>query len=145
MASKDIKNIIAMVVAADARLGLAAERLGMSKDEVLRAVVDDTQSLSDQLKVKLLLQLFETLMMTQIAFQATIADMSPDGIARAYASQMQAFAQLSAKPIEVAEEAPVTIMEARNALADKLDKYQDRADNKKEEPVELEKDGTTGT
>lgn len=142
MASRDLKNIIAMVVASDARLGLAAERLQMKKEDVLRAIVDDTQTLSEQLRVKLLLQLFDTLMQTQIAFQASIADMSPDGVARAYASQMQAFAQLSAKPVEIAEEAPVTIMEARNALADKLDKYQERTDNKKSEILEQDASGS---
>ena len=132
-APKDIKRIISTVVAADCRLGYAAEILKTTQAELMLALVSDTESLSEQLRTSLIIKLFETLMMTQTAFQAQIADLSPEAVARAYTSQMTAFAALTHKPTDVEEAAPQTIAEARQELMDRLANYAEREDNKIED------------
>lgn len=136
--SLDPKTVIAEIVAANARLPLAAERLSkelgqrISTADLMRAVVDDQAGMTEQLRAQLVLQLFNTLMETQVAFQASIADLSPDAVARAYAAQVTAFAAITAKPLEQATEQPVSFIDARERLLNKLDEHQRRRDEANE-------------
>lgn len=120
------QELIKAIVAAGGRVKLVAERTGMAEGEVVTAVTADQATLAEQLRTRFILELYDTLMNTQIALMGVIEDMSPGDIARTYAAMSSAFAALTSKPSEDKVEQPVDINAARDRLAERLDKYAER-------------------
>lgn len=90
------QELIKFVVAAGGNLPLAAERAGISKEELATMLSGNASStLSEALRSLLVLEIYDTLMQTKIAFLQNLAFMTPNEVARAFASQITVFTQLT--------------------------------------------------
>lgn len=97
--SRSARELMTFVVAAEGNLPLAAERAGISQKDLVTLITGgDTSSLSENLKAMLMLQLFDTIMQTNIAFRASLPYMSPGDISKSLSGQLATFAQLTAAP-----------------------------------------------
>lgn len=124
-------QIIKAVVAYGGRTKLTSEKLGIPEPDIIAAITSDQASLAEQLRTTFLLELYDTMAMTKIAFVGLLDRMSPDVAARAYAAQAAAFATLTSRPSEDATDQPVDIQAARTNLANRLEEHQRRLEDRR--------------
>lgn len=97
--TRSAKELMHFVVASGGNLPLAAERAGVDRKELVALITGgDTSVLSENLRAMLMLNLFDTIMQTNIAFIASLPNMSPGDTGKALAGFLATFAQLTATP-----------------------------------------------
>ena len=79
--------ILDTLILSEGNIALTAERLNCNPRQLIEVLINETscaQILNQQLRVIVLLKLYDSFMKTQIAFLASLPDMSPKDIAKTY-------------------------------------------------------------
>lgn len=95
-----VASATAEVIRADGDLYLAAERLGMSREDLLATIASDTEgasSLAAQLRILNMVQVWGLINTTKDALVPVIPELKPSELARTYTSLIAAFATVSDK------------------------------------------------
>lgn len=134
-----VEDAIKFVMAANVVLPAAAQRASreMGQDieivDILDALVQDPSGLLNHLKMKAILDLYDILNVTRMSYEKAVAELSAGDISRAYASQLAAFTNLVAKPLEEMADAPTDINDAKKKFTDRLVQYKKRRGIDREE------------
>lgn len=72
-----------------------AAKLEITEGDIYRAVSKNARALSTRLRAALMLDTFKTLIKTQTALEAALADMQPGDIGKTYAATLSAFTNLA--------------------------------------------------
>ncbi len=130
------KELLQFVVAAQGNLPLAAEYAGVTQQQLVALVCgEESASLTENLRGMLMLSIFDTLMQTQIAYRANLDSMSPDGVAKAFPSLLQAFATLTQQPSDDLVSDTRDASRVKDKLITRLDQYKNRQKDKSVEDV----------
>ena len=88
-------QVLQAVLLSNGNLKLAAERAGIPPNELLSQLTEHFAELQLQVRTTLLVQTFGTLMLVQEVFKASLEDIEPKDIARAYIGLAASVAALS--------------------------------------------------
>lgn len=130
------RKLVRFITAAEGNLALAAEKAGMSQQDLIAAIVGDNEgsTLTEQLRALLIVNAFDTLMMTSIAFKASLDDLDPEDLAKAYSSQMSTLnAMLKTPAVELSDEAPYDATMAKQRILTRISQYRKREEAELEE------------
>jgi len=142
----NVQDVIGFIINAQCRMPLAVERYNrefgasITTEEMFSIILSDPTNLFGQLKINLVMKLFDNMMKTQIALEASLESLKPGELSRLYVGQMTAFGTLTNKPIEDTNDVPTDFIAAKRNLLDRVQGYARRKENLANGIVEEEAD-----
>lgn len=125
--TRSAQELLHFVVAAGGNLPLAAERAGVSRQDLVALITGgETNNLAESLRAMIMLSLFDNIQQTAIAFRANLPYMSPDAVAKAYAAQIASFAQISQTPTPELNAETHDAAAAKQNLVTRLESWKNR-------------------
>jgi len=91
----DLPGAIRSLIAANGNLKLAAERSGQPEDQFLDALTVNYKALQLQIRTAMLVHMFNTFMLTQLAYRECLPDIEPKEMAKAFIGLSNVLANLS--------------------------------------------------
>jgi hypothetical protein len=131
----DSQTIVKYIVEAQGDFDLAAERAGLKRQDLFRALAgDETAPLNDQLRNVLMATVFNNIMEASFALKLRLHELSAGELSRAFGAMVASFAALSGQQ---AADAATTQYDASLAKEEVITKLQTYA-KRKQQKTELE-------
>lgn len=125
------QEIITALLEVQGRMNLAAERLGITKEELITGLCSDSLSTFDQLRMNVVVNMYGAMLKTQAVFLSNLADLRAPDLARAYTAMLQSFATITAHPIDEPVDEPVDLNSVRGKVLERLKTYEKSAERAK--------------
>lgn len=128
----DVADLIKYVMAARCALPLAVERInrdfgvGYTKEQLLSEISSNTGDLAEQVRTLMILQTMDLHNQLQLALITNLSEMSPGEIARLFSANSNSLTNLTARPIVMEDSEPISYLEAKNKLVNRLNNYAER-------------------